>query len=192
MNFLAHFHLASPDAGLIAGGLEGDYHKGPLRGERPEALERGIKLHRSIDAYTDGHPLVAQLRVEFPPSLRRYAGILIDLSFDHYLSCNWSKYSEVPLPQFTFEVYHKLNTQKDSLSSNAQQMLERLIEHDILNLYHDWNTVPATARRIGQRFKRGNPFLTIDDDIVPAREAMERTFLEFYPQLQEFCEQQRK
>jgi acyl carrier protein phosphodiesterase len=25
MNFLAHFHLAWPDAGLVAGGLEGDY-----------------------------------------------------------------------------------------------------------------------------------------------------------------------
>ena len=29
MNFLAHFHLAWPDAGLVAGGLEGDYYKGP-------------------------------------------------------------------------------------------------------------------------------------------------------------------
>jgi len=30
VNFLAHFHLAGPDGGLIAGGLEGDYFKGPL------------------------------------------------------------------------------------------------------------------------------------------------------------------
>ena len=62
MNFLAHFHLAWPDEGLIAGGLEGDYLKGPLRGELPPELERGIKLHRAIDAYTDKHDLVRQLR----------------------------------------------------------------------------------------------------------------------------------
>ncbi len=54
MNFLAHFHLAWPDEGLVAGGLEGDYIKGPLRGALPPDLERGIKLHRAIDAYTDG------------------------------------------------------------------------------------------------------------------------------------------
>ena len=86
MNFLAHFHLAWPDEGLVAGGLEGDYHKGPLRGELPPAIERGVKLHRAIDAYTDSHPLIQQLRRDLPRNLRRYAGSLIDLSFDQYLA----------------------------------------------------------------------------------------------------------
>ena len=58
MNFLAHFHLAWPDEGLIAGGLEGDYYKGPLRGDLPSGLEQGVRLHRAIDAYTDSHPRV--------------------------------------------------------------------------------------------------------------------------------------
>ena len=79
MNFLAHFHLAWPDEGLITGGLEGDYIKGPLHGALPPQIERGIRLHRAIDAYTDGHPLIQQLRRDLPPGLRRYAGILIDL-----------------------------------------------------------------------------------------------------------------
>ena len=30
MNFLAHFQLAWPDEGLVAGGLEGDFYKGRL------------------------------------------------------------------------------------------------------------------------------------------------------------------
>ena len=82
MNFLAHFHLAWPEEGLIAGGLEGDYFKGPLPGTLPPRLERGVRLHRQIDAYTDAHPLVKELRGVLPTSLRRYAGILIDLCFD--------------------------------------------------------------------------------------------------------------
>ena len=43
---------------------------------------RGVQLHRAIDAYTDSHPVIEQLRRDLPTHLRRYAGILIDLSFD--------------------------------------------------------------------------------------------------------------
>lgn len=189
MNFLAHFHLAWPDEGLVAGGLEGDYLKGLLRGQLPEHLERGVKLHRAIDAYTDGHPLILQLRRELPPNLRRYGGILIDLSFDHYLSLHWSRFSNIPLTDFNAQVYRILTTHESALSDGARGMTARLIEYDILNLYLDWETVPATAARIGQRFKRHNPFLDLDSELSPAKAAIERTFLNFYPQLEVFCKE---
>ena len=192
MNFLAHFHLAWPDAGLVAGGLEGDYFKGPLRGELPTQLERGIKLHRAIDAYTDGHILVQQLRREFPPNLRRYAGILIDLSFDHYLSLHWSRFSDTPLSPFNTAVYRTLVEHEAFFSDDARMMLARLQKYDILNLYLTWETVPATAKRIGERFKRHNPFLDVDRGLSPLKGALERAFLNFYPQLQSYADMQVK
>lgn len=187
MNFLAHFHLAWPDAGLVAGGLEGDYYKGPLRGDLPRALERGVRLHRAIDAYTDRHPAVEQIRCEFPATLRRYAGILIDLSFDHYLSLHWDRFSAIPLADFNRQIYHTLDQQQHSLSAGSQKMLARMVKHDILGLYHEWDTVPASAARIGERFRRHNPFLDVDRDLSPARAGLERAFLDFYPDLQLFC-----
>jgi acyl carrier protein phosphodiesterase len=187
VNFLAHFHLAWPDEGLLAGGLEGDYIKGPLRGALPPGLERGIKLHRAIDAYTDGHPLIRQLRRELPQSLRRYAGILIDLSFDHYLSLHWSNFSEVPLAHFNSGVYRALIAHEVILSERARSMLARLVEYDVLNLYLEWETVLTTARRLGQRFKHHNPFLDIDRELSPAKDLLEQAFLNFYPHLQSFC-----
>ena len=105
MNFLAHFHLAWPDDGLVVGGLEGDYLKGPLRGTLPTHIEAGVRLHRAIDAYTDSHPIIQELRREFPEQLRRYAGILIDLSFDHYLSQHWARFSALSLQRFNSIYY---------------------------------------------------------------------------------------
>ena len=192
MNFLAHFHLAPPDAGPIAGGLEGDYFKGPLCGELPLDLERGIKLHRALDAYTDGHCLVQQLRREFPPNLRRYAGILLDLSFGHYLSLHWSQFCDIPLATVTTATYRTLVEHEASLRHGARMMLARLQEYDILNLYLTWETVPATAARIGERFKRHNPFLDIDRGLSPLKGALEHTFLNFYPQLQSYAKAQAK
>jgi acyl carrier protein phosphodiesterase len=192
LNFLAHFHLAWPDAGMIAGGLEGDYYKGPLGEELPAALARGIRLHRAIDAYTDNHPLIAQLRRDFPRDLRRYAGILIDLSFDHYLSHHWDNYTDISLIEFNRNIYRILQDQEQELSAGSRQMLARLLEYDILGRYRDWDTVPAAALRIGERFRRHNPFTRVDRELDPARDMLERVFLAFYPELQAFSTKQQE
>jgi acyl carrier protein phosphodiesterase len=186
MNFLAHFHLAWPEDGLLAGALEGDYHKGPISDELSADLARGVRLHRAIDAYTDNHPAIAALRREFPAELRRYAGILIDLSFDHYLSRHWQRYAGLHLDDFNHQVLTRLEARSSGLSSGSQRMLGRLREHDLLNRYHDWSTVTASAERIGERFRRGNPLGGTARGLEPLRGRLETTFLVFYPELQAF------
>ena len=192
MNFLAHFHLAWPDDELIAGGLEGDYFKGPLKGQLPAGIERGVQLHRAIDGYTDRHPAVEAARGEFQGGLRRYAGILIDLSFDHFLSKHWDQFAELELPDFNSGIYRSLGQQRELLSPNAQRMHARLVEHDLLGLYQQWETVPASAARIGTRFRRENPFTAIDDELDLRRERLEQAFLDFYPDLVKFAQLQRE
>lgn len=187
MNFLAHFHLAWPDEKVVAGALEGDYYKGSLH-TQPPPLAIGIALHRSIDNYTDTHEIVVNLRKNFPAPLRRYAGILMDLAFDHYLSIHWDKYSSLPLDQFTRRTLHMLDSQKDALGTQATVMFERMVEHDILNLYEHWETVPRAAYNIGKRFKRGNPFTDLDSALEPLRDSIEQAFLEFYPMLERYSE----
>ena len=192
MNFLAHFHLAWPDDELIAGGLEGDYFKGPLKGQLPVGIERGVQLHRAIDAYTDSHPTIEALRREFGGGLRRYAGVLIDLSFDHFLSRHWHRFAELDLSAFSAGVYRSLEQQREQLSPSARRMHARLVEHDLLGLYRQWETVPASAERIGARFRRENPFTGIADELALYRDRLEQAFLDFYPALVEFASVQRK
>ena len=186
MNFLAHFHLAWPDPGLVAGGLEGDYYKGPLRGDLPGHIESGVRLHRAIDAYTDAHPVIGHLRSRFPARLRRYAGILIDLSFDHFLSTHWAQFSDIALEDFSRQVYTTLSRHRHHLSDGSRRMLGRLIEHDILGLYTDWDTIPASAERVGRRFRRENPFRDIGRDLADERSRLEQAFLSFYPDLRSY------
>lgn len=195
MNFLAHFHLAWPDRGLIAGGLEGDYYKGPLRGELDRDVERGVKLHRAIDGYTDKHSTIVDLRRQFPPGLRRYAGILIDIAFDHYLTSHWSRYSNIPLGEFNASIYQVLVEHETLLSTDCLKMVNRIVDYDVLNRYHEWEAVTATATRVGERFRRGNPLLKVHREMEPLRQPLESAFLAFYPELLEFsfsCQQQAK
>ena len=192
MNFLAHFHLAWPDEGLVVGALEGDFRKGWLRGDLPGDIERGVALHRGIDAYTDSHALMAELRREFAPEMQRYAGILIDLSFDHYLSRYWHRFSDLPLAEFIPRVYRRLEQNSHHLSGQAESMRQRMLEHDILGKYSHWETVPASAARIGERFRRGNPFLDAQADLEPLRHRLEGAFLAFYPELLDWTAAARK
>lgn len=187
MNYLAHFQLAWPDDEMVVGALEGDYLKGPLKGHLPVGIEQGVRLHRAIDAFTDQHPQMAALRRHFPLEIRRYSGILIDLSFDHYLSKHWSTYSALPLEAFNANVYRSLQAHQHHLGLNAQRMLSRMLQHDLLGIYGQWGTIGATAARIGERFRRGNPFLQADQHLEPVRVQLEQAFLDFYPELVDFC-----
>ncbi len=192
MNYLAHFHLAWPDPDLVAGGLEGDYHKGPIDPALGAGLQRGIRLHRAVDAYTDSHPALAELRGEFAAELRRYAGILVDLSFDHFLSQHWSRFGDQSLKDFNEAVYRHLQHRRRELSAPARRMLDRLVQYDLLGRYGDWHSVPDSAARIGERFSRGNPFLGIDGELDRLHPRLEAAFLAFYPELQDFARERRE
>ncbi|MBT5331438.1 MAG: hypothetical protein HOL48_06645 [Porticoccaceae bacterium] len=78
MNFLGHLALAWPNENLMIGGFLGDFVKGPLKGEYPVEIEQGIALHRRIDARSDSHPAMQNLKRSLPKNWTRYAGIRAD------------------------------------------------------------------------------------------------------------------
>jgi len=46
---------------------------------------RPATIAARIDAFTDMHPVLSEARGALPAPLRRYAGILMDVYFDHLL-----------------------------------------------------------------------------------------------------------
>ncbi len=108
MNYLAHLHLGGHRPAQLLGSLYGDFVKGPLSGRFPAELEAAIRLHRSIDAFTDSHPLIKASIARFPSQRRRYAGIMLDVFFDHCLARDWHCYADLPLDVFTGKVYGTL------------------------------------------------------------------------------------
>ena len=55
MNYLAHLYLSGESEKVIVGNFIGDYVKGKSFTDYPEQIAGGIKLHRSIDSFTDQH-----------------------------------------------------------------------------------------------------------------------------------------
>lgn len=100
MNFLAHLWLAEQARLPLAGAILGDVLRGVLPPDLPAPLAASVRLHRRIDALTDRHPRVQAARGRFGPGPRRYAGIVIDVVFDHVLARDWAGYSDEPLAAF--------------------------------------------------------------------------------------------
>jgi acyl carrier protein phosphodiesterase len=86
MNFLAHALLAGDSPALVVGGVVGDWIKGPLPGALPDDLARGVALHRAIDTFAETHPAFCLSRARMSPARRRYAGVLVDIFWDHLLA----------------------------------------------------------------------------------------------------------
>lgn len=192
MNYLAHFHLACANDDWIIGALLGEFVKGPLRGEWPLAWEQGMRLHRTIDAFSDQHEARAQFARELPTDCRRYAGIVLDVCCDHLLSLHWSQFHREPLPQFTQRVYTLLQQcseqqYAEQIPPAALRMAQRLIQYDVLSIYAEWDTVTSSLARIGERLKRPNPLSRIAGELKPYLPHAEHAFLTLYPDLIAQC-----
>jgi acyl carrier protein phosphodiesterase len=183
VNYLAHFHLAQHSDAWMVGALLGEYVKGPLQSAWPVDWEQGIRLHRQIDAFSDQHPTRLRFAQLVPSEYRRYAGIVLDVYCDHLLSLHWRRFQDEPLRQFAMRVYALLAREMAHLSPPAARMAQRLIDHDVLCIYHDWNTVSGALTRIGERFVRANPLSRAGSELLCYLPQAEQIFLEFYPAL---------
>ena len=95
MNYLAHLLLADDTDASRIGNLLGDFATGTIESlaERyPPEILRGIKMHRAVDRFTDSHEVFKHARNLLAPGRRRFAGIIIDIIFDHYLCKLCSRY----------------------------------------------------------------------------------------------------
>src|SRR4051794_7971427 len=105
MNWLAHLLLSDPAPAFRIGNLLPDLMPGPALAQMPAEYQGGIAQHRRIDAFTDSHPIFRRSILRVEPPQRRYAGILVDIFYDHFLSVGWAAHSRVPLREFLAEVY---------------------------------------------------------------------------------------
>lgn len=183
MNYLAHLVLAEQNRQGLLGSLLGDFVKGPLDDRLPETVRRGIRLHRAIDSFTDAHPLHLESRNRIGPSRRRYAGIIVDVCYDHFLSRHWADYSSENLTEFAARVYDVLREHRDDLPDRLRRIAPRMIEDDWLGSYAELANVGRALDGIARRITRTNPLAGALPEIEENYAALEEDFRRFFPLL---------
>ena len=184
MNYLAHAWLARQSDDAILGGLLGDFvfGKSVLQDWRP-SVRLEIVRHRRIDRYTDTHPFVVDARILFG-DLRRYAGIVLDVYFDHCLARDWHRWNDTPLEDFTARVYRMLQEHRDELPPRLHAIAPRMAAHDWLGSYRQRDNVDGAVHGFATRLSRIGERLVACLDVLRANEAaVDAAFEVFFPEL---------
>ena len=186
MNYLAHLHLGGQRPGQLIGSLYGDFVKGRLQGQFAPEIEGAIQLHRSIDVFTDRHPLVDVALSRFFLTRRRYAGIVLDVFFDHCLARDWALYADRPLALFTLDVYRVLSSERQ-LPGRLAQIAPHMVANDWLGSYREFEVLEQVLRGISRRLTRPEELAAAMQELRRLYEPLSEDFRLFYPQLQDFA-----
>ncbi len=152
MNFLAHIYLSNDDPQIMVGNFIGDFVKGRNFSNIFDAgIARGIELHRLIDEFTDRHPVVQQSKIKLRPKYRHYAGVIVDIFYDHFLSKYWTDYHAMPLPQFADQVYSTMQKYHTILPADVKNMLPYMMRDNWLVNYGNLRGIGQALKGISRR-----------------------------------------
>jgi acyl carrier protein phosphodiesterase len=188
MNYLAHLYLAEDSPESLLGSMMGDFVKGAIGDRYPPNIKRGIELHRKIDSYTDSHPTTRACRNLYSPARRRFAGIIVDLCYDHFLYRHWPEFSDVKLDGFISRVYDILMTHRATLPARMEAMVPVMISEDWLGSYQDLMGVEKALSRLSKRVTNGDRLLGAIEEIELHYRSLEANFLIFFPDLIRFVQ----
>ena len=186
MNWLAHLLLSGNDIEYQHGNLLADLLKGRSWDGASERFIDGLSMHRSIDAFTDRHPLVMTSKSRLRQG-GRLKGVVIDITYDHLLSCHWQHYAKTPLETFVETFHRRSREQLAGYPDVARVFLARLIESGHLMDYDSIEGVATAFRRIDRRLsprvlarERALGYLPMVNDAISD---IESDFLIFMPDL---------
>jgi len=184
MNYLAHLQLAPREARVILGALMGDFRKYVNLPSLPVAIIRGMEHHRAVDKFTDSHPQVKSLKELFSRCRRRYAGIIIDITFDHFLSRHWQRFNMDDRSEFITYVYGCLRQDLCIMPPRMQRVTNHMLHEDWLGSYTDLAGVENSLNGVSRRIRFANNLYGAIAEVVENYHELEHGFLEFFPELQ--------
>lgn len=190
MNYLAHAALAQDTLPSLVGNLLGDFCKGVQLAALEPAVLAGLHNHRAVDRFTDQHPLLLTEKKCFSPQRRRFAGVALDVLFDHYLIKYWQRFYEPSFEQAKAQLYQRLANAEPLMPEMMRFTMQKVRQQDWFASYQEPVKVGFALDRIAQRIRFPNQFTGVIDEIMPRYQQLEQVFLEFYPQLQNHIKQQ--
>ncbi|BDS08673.1 ACP phosphodiesterase [Oceaniferula spumae] len=189
MNYLAHLLLADDSDASRIGNLLGDFTRGSIKELAdiyPPELVRGIRMHRAVDRFTDSHPVFKQCRTLLAPERRRFAGIIVDIFFDHYLCKHWADYSKIPLEEFCQQVYHAFELHPEWRAGRLATAYPMMKSENWLMTYATVDGIELTLQRVSRRSPRIGRIADGIEDFKLHYVEFENHFLKYMPELVEF------
>lgn len=188
MNHLAHFFLSKEENEEVSiGNFIADFISNKEVAAFSDNIQKGIKLHRAIDTFTDAHPVVKQSTRRLHPFHHKYAPVIVDVYYDFLLAKNWQKFAppSVSIENFAENTYILLEKYCAIMPEKLQKRLPLMIADNFLIQYTSLEGLQNTFDRIGKyaafQGNFGNASKHLNDFLTD----FDNEFLVFFPELQQ-------
>jgi acyl carrier protein phosphodiesterase len=168
----------------MLGNFLGDFVKGSDLSHFSSDIQQGIRLHRSIDTFTDSHDQISYLKRQFPRTIRRMSGVVIDVYFDHLLCRHWHRFTDhsidIVLPKF----YSELSSHRLKVDGRFKAVEKSLLQHRWLADYVERDSCIRAFYQIERRLQHRVTFAAeANQHLNNHHDVLEQTFFSFYPDL---------
>ena len=188
MNVLAHIYLSGDSDEIIIGNYIADFIRGKEYLKYPDQIRRGIIIHRHIDAFTDRHPVVHRSKLLFTKKYHKYAGVITDILYDHFLTKTWNLFSRKPIESVSYNFYMAMVNNFEVLPDNVKQMISSFIINDWIESYQTVNGIRKVLKTMSKTTKLPDETRFAIRELKRNYNSLEDDFLEFFPQLIEYVE----
>ncbi|MBK7183586.1 MAG: DUF479 domain-containing protein [Bacteroidetes bacterium] len=190
MNFLSHLYLSGENEGLLIGNFIADSVKGSDFLKYPEEIQKGIVLHRKIDTFTDSHPIVEESKQRLRERYKKYASVIVDVYYDHYLAANWNVYSNEKLEDYVLKTYDTINRNKHLLPPKSQLFNEYMVQYNILYAYGELEGIDRVLQGMSRRASFVSNMEHAIQELKEHYHLFGKEFNSFFPDLQQFVNTQ--
>jgi len=188
MNFLAHLYLSGTSKELIIGNFIGDSVKGRDLKHYAKKVQEGIVLHRKIDFFTDHHSIVERSKRRIRKDFRKYAPVIIDVFYDHFLASNWEEYSKEALNNYVKNTYRLLQQNSESFPERAQFMLPFMISQNWIENYKTIGGIKKALTGLAGRARFKSNMELAHISLEREYKGLGEDFQLFFPELIDYVE----
>ncbi|MFY8064866.1 MAG: ACP phosphodiesterase [Flavobacterium sp.] len=185
MNFLAHIYLSGDNDLLKIGNFIADSIRGHSYDTYPEEIQKGILLHRSIDSFTDMHPIFRQSKHRLHEKYGHYSGVIMDIFYDHFLAKNWNTYSDEKLDDYADNFYQLLKDNYEILTEKVKNMIPYMFARNWLVSYASIDGLQMIMFHMDHRTKNR---VDMHESIVELKQyytEFEQEFTQFFEELRQ-------
>jgi acyl carrier protein phosphodiesterase len=164
-----------------------DFVKGKDYQKYPAAIQKGILLHREIDHYTDQHRYVLTSKRRLQPRYRHYAGVIVDMYYDHFLANNFQQYHKEQLPNFCDFVYRTVYDHHHLLPAKVKHLIEHMSAGNWLLSYAQLSGIEQALGGISRRTKFDSGMEYAGFELRNHYQDFLREFMAFFPEVIRFA-----
>lgn len=186
MNFLAHLYLSGKDPKRMVGNFMGDFVKGKEIDLLEPKISEGVRLHRLIDEFTDSHRVVSESKDRLREKYRHYAGVIVDIYYDHFLATLWQDYHPQRLEVYAEHSYQVVRSHWHLLPPKAQFMFPYMERTNWLVSYAQINGIQRAMDGMARRTRFYSKMEESTLDLQKHYSAFQSEFQLFFPDLVKF------